>query len=134
MLSKLMKKIWNRRKDKRRMILSLPVRAIDAEGNSHEVISDDLSDRGVRIRVNEDHLKSIVGHREEIPLEIVLKEDVPPLKAQAELMWAYNTPQGGSVSGWRFVHFKGNARRRLRSYLDEFETDGGLQVPPQSEN
>ena len=121
MLGKLLEKFWNRRKDRRRISLRLEVRTTDPEGEPYDVMSEDVSDRGVRLRFEETGLSRVVGHRDEVPLEICLQDKMPPVKAQAQLVWAYNTTSGGSVSGWRFVHFKGNARRRLRNYLDQFE-------------
>ena len=121
MLKKILRSLLNRRKDSRRVVLQVPVKAADPQGNTHEVVSEDVSDRGIRLRCEGVRLGTLVGHREELPLEICLQNETPPVVAQAKLVWVYDTAEGGSVSGWRFVHFHGNARRRLRNFLDRYE-------------
>ena len=119
MIGNWLSRLRNRRKDKRRVTLNLVVRAIDSEGRPCRVVSEDVSDRGIRLHLTEMNLGSFVGQRELVFLEICLQDDAPPVKAQARLVWSYTTFAGGTVSGWQFAHFRGNARRRLRRYLDQ---------------
>ena len=119
MIGNWLRRFRNRRKDTRRVTLNLAVCAIDSEGRPCRVVSEDVSDRGIRLHLKETNLASFIGQRELVFLEICLLDDAPPVKAQARLVWSYTTFAGGTVSGWQFVHFRGNARRRLRRYLDQ---------------
>ena len=123
MLEKFLRRIWNRRQDNQRLTLHVPVRTVDPDGNTHEVISEDVSFSGVRLRFEKIGLAMVLGHREEVPLEICLDHDGDAVLAQAQLVWAYNTAQGGSVSGWRFVRFEGNSRARLQHFLEHYGAD-----------
>ena len=125
MLKSLLWRFLNRRRDSRRVVLHLAVRTTDPEGQPCEVVTEDVSDRGVRLRFDERDLATFVGHRQNVPFELCLEEGLPPVRAEAQLVWTYTAANGGTVCGWQFVHFKGNARRRLRHYLDQHsECDG----------
>jgi hypothetical protein len=82
------------------------------------MLSEDLSDRGVRLRSESSIIEGIVGAGSDVPLEVRLEEDLPPVKVKAKMMWSYVAAEGANVSGWQFINFHGNARRRLRHYLD----------------
>lgn len=117
MLEKLFRKIWNRRGAATRVQLHITVKTEDPEGQLHEVVSEDISDSGVRLRFEKVGLAKVLGHREEVPLQLFIGDDESPIEALAQLVWAYNTVQGGSISGWRFVNFSGGSARRLQSFL-----------------
>lgn len=117
MLGKIFRKLWNRRSDNQRISLEVVVNTTDPDGHEHQLISEDVSGSGVRLHFEKVGLAHILGHREEIPLEILLTGQ-DSIVTQAQLVWAYNTAQGGSVSGWRFVEFSRNSRRRLLDFLD----------------
>ncbi|MCZ6631769.1 MAG: PilZ domain-containing protein [bacterium] len=119
MLEKLWNRFRNRRKDGGRVMLHLQVKTADPDGNLCHMVSEDISDRGIRLRIEQRRWGEVLGHREEVALEIGLPEEKAPIVAQAQLMWAFNSQEGvGGTSGWRFVHFRGNARRRLRHFLE----------------
>ena len=117
MFEKLIRKIWNRRATSNRVTLQITVKTQDPEGTFHEVMSEDISESGVRLRFEKVGLTKVLGHREEVPLQLFLEDEADPIDALAQLVWAYNTAQGGSISGWRFVTFEGGAERRLQSFL-----------------
>ena len=117
MFEKFLRKIWNRRSPSVRVPLRISVKTQDPDGNFHEVVSEDISDSGVRLRFEKVGLAMVLGHREEVPLELCLEDDDTPIHALAQLVWAYNTAQGGSISGWRFVNLEGGSERRLQNYL-----------------
>ena len=127
MFGGLLRRLWNRRKDRRRLVTKLVVRGVDSEGEPFECVSEDVSDNRIRLRFDTQSPSQLLGHQEGVPLEIDIKEELPPVKVQAQLVWAYAASDGGTMSGWRFVRFKGSARRRLRHYLDRSisETDTG---------
>lgn len=118
MFEKLLRKIWNRRATSNRVSLQITVKTQDPDGKFHEVTSEDISESGVRLRFEKVGLTTVLGHREEVPLQLLLEEDDDPIDTSAQLVWAYNTAQGGSISGWRFVNFDGGAERRLQSFLN----------------
>lgn len=117
MFEKLFRKVMNRRKTSDRVKLVVTVKTQDPEGNLHEVVSEDISDSGVRLRFEKVGLATILGHREEVPLQLFLNAEDQPVQANAQLVWAYNTVQGGSISGWRFVNFEGGSLRRLQDFI-----------------
>ena len=125
MWEKWLRKILNRRQGNRRIPLQVPVFTTDPDGKEHEVVSEDVSDSGVRLRFQKIGLTNVLGHREEVPLKIRLSQNEDPVITHAQLVWAYNTVQGGSVSGWRFVTFDGNSEQRLGDFLSQYE---GLQT------
>lgn len=114
----LLSRFWNRRKDRNRQALQLEVQAGVEGGRVVALVSEDLSDRGIRLRSNGTPLSSLLGSGHDVPLEIHIEDDLPPVKVKARLAWSTMTRQGSSVSGWQFMNFHGNARRRLRHYLD----------------
>jgi c-di-GMP-binding flagellar brake protein YcgR len=118
MFEKFLRKVWNRRNTATRVSLHITVKTQDPDGNLHEMISEDISDSGVRLRFEKVGLATVLGHREEVPLQLCLENEEIPIEALAQLVWAYNTSQGGSISGWRFVNFNSGAERRLHSFLD----------------
>ncbi|MDP6039292.1 MAG: PilZ domain-containing protein [Candidatus Latescibacteria bacterium] len=120
MVGRVLRKLWNRRKDNQRVSLEVVVNTTDPDGHEHQLMSEDMSASGVRLRFEKVGLARILGHREEIPLEISLANE-DTIVTQAQLVWAYNTAQGGSVSGWRFVDLAGSARRRLLDFFDAQE-------------
>lgn len=117
MFEKIIRKVWNRRTTAKRVVLHITVKTQDPDGNWHEVVSEDVSESGVRLRFEKVGLAKVLGHREEVPLELFISDEDTPLKAQAQLVWAYNTAQGGSISGWRFVNFDGNSERQLQNFV-----------------
>ena len=118
----LLRNLWNRRRD-RRVVRRLPVRMADVEENMWELLSENLSVGGIRLRSDEVNIARLVAHRERVPLEIQLQEETAPVCVRPELLWTYPTASGGMMSGWRFARYEGNARRTLRSYLDQHEPD-----------
>ena len=119
MLEKLLNIFRNRRKGTGRVELQLQVKTTDSDGNLCDLVSEDVSDRGIKLRIEQRRLGEVLGHREEVALEIGLPDEATPIVAQAQLVWAFNSQEGvGGTSGWRFVHFRGNARRRLRHFLE----------------
>ena len=117
MLGKLIRRWWNRRKINDRIPFQVVVKATDPEGVGHEVVSEDISSTGVRLRFEKVGLARILGHREEIPLEICLS-DTHTFSTQGQLVWSYNASQGGSISGWRFVDLGGTSRRLLAEFIE----------------
>lgn len=116
MVGKVLSKLWNRRKSSDRVTCEVVVWATDPDGVGHEVVSEDISSTGVRLKFEKVGLARVLGHREEVPLEINLPDD-GSFSTQGQLVWAYNTSQGGSISGWRFVDMGGNSRKRLSEFL-----------------
>ena len=121
MLGALLSRIWNRRKDHRRVAVCMVVRTVDAEGRPYELHSQDISESGIRLRFQKTGLAHFMGRREEVPLEIVLGEGVPPVEVLAQLIWAYDASNGSTVCGWRFCQFERRSRRRLLDFLDHAE-------------
>jgi hypothetical protein len=115
--SDLLRRIWNRRRSRRRVQASLPVRTLDADGAPIELESEDIGDTGIRVRVFETGLAALMGHREEMPLEIELWDGTPAVRVEARLVWAYKSAAGATVSGWHFTEFHGDARRAIGEFL-----------------
>ena len=120
MLEKWLNRFRKRRKGNGRVSLELQVRTTDSKGNPCDLVSEDVSDRGIRLRTEQANLAEMLGHREEVSLEIGLPLETAPIVAQAQMIWAFDSQDGGGVSGWRFVHFRGNARRRLRNFIEPY--------------
>ena len=120
MFGRMVGRLWNRRKDQKRFPLQLGVRASSSEESQGDLVSEDVSGRGIRLRSNGGGtpLSHIVGKHGEAPLEISLEEDVPPIKVRAQIVWSYSNSSGATISGWQFMNFHGNARRRLRAFLE----------------
>jgi c-di-GMP-binding flagellar brake protein YcgR len=118
MFKKFLRKLWNRRNTAIRVTLHIIVKTQDPDGEIHEVISEDISDSGVRLRFEKVGLSAVLGHREEVPLQLFLPDDDSPIETLAQLVWAYNTSQGGSISGWRFVNFDSGSEARLNNFLE----------------
>jgi hypothetical protein len=118
MLRQLLGKLWNRRKEQDRFTLELSVKSVDSDGIEHELRSEDLSESGVRLWFKQANLGSFIGHREEVPLEILLDQNGDSFHARAQLVWACDTANGGTLSGWQFRHFEDDGLSKLRSLLD----------------
>ena len=101
------------------------MRTTSATGDDLEVMSEDVSERGIRLRFEDYGIADILGHRDELPMEIFLEAEVPPVKVQAKLMWAFAPSGGGAVSGWEFLELKGRSLRRFRSYIDRSDGKTG---------
>ena len=115
--SDLLRRIWNRRRSRGRVQASLSVRTMDAEGAPIELESEDIGDTGIRLRVFETGLAALMGHREEMPLEIELRDATPAARVDARLVWAYKSAAGATVSGWHFTEFHGDARKAIGEFL-----------------
>ena len=107
--------------------MSLRVKTTLATGDDLEVMSEDVSERGIRLRFQDYGIADILGHRDEIPMEIFLEEEVPPLNVQAKLMWAFAPSGGGAVSGWEFLELKGRSLRRFRTFIDRSDGKSGAE-------
>ena len=103
----------NRRKE-RRLPVSLPVKMPDAEGRMWSLRTEDLSADGVRIRSDRENVAQLAAHRQEVRIEIQLLDDATPASVWAELRWTYPIWAGGTMSGWRFTRYGGDARERIR--------------------
>ena len=111
------------RKDSKRIPIELVVRTVDTEGQTREGRSEDLSHKGIRLVFNGSSMAQLMGHREEVPLEICLENGSPSVSASAGLKWAYSTSEGSTVSGWQFVHVPVDGRRRLEAFLAQRGSD-----------
>lgn len=129
LINRLIRKLLNRRQDKARYPLNLKVMTTSAVGDNLEVVSEDVSERGIRIRFQEYHLADILGNRDELPMEIFLEAEVAPVSVHARLMWAFAPPDGGAVSGWEFLELKGRSLRRFRTFMDRSK---GKPIPEES--
>ena len=89
------------------------------------MMSEDISETGIRLHFQQWTIADFLGQREEIPLEVFMEPEVPPVKLQARLVWAFNAGQGGSVSGWQFLEFKGRSLRRFRNFIGRKEEENG---------
>ncbi len=118
MFNRLIRKLLNRRLDKYRYPLNLKVKTTSAVGDDLEVVSEDVSERGIRIRFQDYDLDDILGNRDELPMEIFLETEVAPVSVQARLIWAFTPSDGGAVSGWEFLELKGRSLRRFRTFMD----------------
>ena len=123
MLRDLLRRFWNRRRDRRRLALSLPVRSAGGSGDPLTGISEDVSDNGIRLRSEALGPRQLREQYDASEVAVELEKGAAPIRARAKLVWAYSDGSGGSVSGWHFVSFKGNARRRLRHFLDRCEAE-----------
>jgi len=123
MLWELLRRFWNRRRDRRRLALSLVVRSSGESGDLLTGVSEDISDSGIRLRSETLAPGQLMDQYREAEVAVELEEGAAPVKARAQLLWAYADGSGGSVSGWHFVRFRGNARRRLRRFLDRCEAE-----------
>ena len=126
MINRLIRKILNRRQDKSRHTLNLKVKTTSAGGDDLEVVSEDVSERGIRIRFEDYGIADILGNRDELPMEIFLEAEVAPVSVQARLIWAFAPSDGGAVSGWEFLELKGRSLRRFRTYIDRSK---GKHIP-----
>jgi hypothetical protein len=118
LFNRLIRKLLNRRQDASRYQLNLKVKTTSAVGDDLEVVSEDVSERGIRIRFQEYGLADILGNQDELPMEIFLETEVAPVSVQARLIWAFAPSEGGAVSGWEFLELKGRSLRRFRTFMD----------------
>lgn len=118
MFNRLIRKFLNRRHDASRHPLSLKVKTTSAVGDELEVMSEDVSERGIRLRFDDYGIADILGNRDELPMEIFLEAEVAPVNVQAKLIWAFAPSDGGAVSGWEFIELKGRSLRRFRTFID----------------
>ena len=126
MINRLIRKFLNRRQVTSRYPLSLKVKTTSATGDDLEVMSEDVSEHGIRLRFAEYGIADILGHRDELPMEITLEPEVAPVSVQAKLIWAFAPSGGGAVSGWEFLELKGRSLRRFRMFIDR---SNGKNVP-----
>ncbi len=119
-LSRIYRKLANRRKESDRVPLALKVQTTDSGGEAVEMMSEDISETGIRLHFQQWTIADFLG-QEEIPLEVFMEPEVPPVKLQARLVWAFNAGNGGSVSGWQFLEFKGRSLRRFRNFIGRKE-------------
>jgi hypothetical protein len=89
LINRLIRKLLNRRQDKSQYPLNLKVKTTSAAGDDLEVTSEDMSERGIRIRFQEYGIADILGNRDELPMDIFLEAEVPPVSVQAKLIWAF---------------------------------------------
>jgi len=129
LFNRLIRKLLNRRQDASRYQLNLKVKTTSAVGDDLEVVSEDVSERGIRIRFQEYGLADILGNRDELPMEIFLETEVAPVSVQARLIWAFAPSEGGAVSGWEFLELKGRSLRRFRTFMDRSK---GKHVPEET--
>lgn len=121
MINRLLRKFANRRQASSRHPLSLKVRTTSASGDDLEILSEDVSEQGIRLRFDDHGIADILGHRDELPMEIYLESAVAPVNVQAKLVWAFAPSGGGAVSGWEFLELKGRSLRRFRTFIDRSE-------------
>ena len=121
MFNRLIRKLLNRRQTTSRYPLSLKVKTTSATGDDLEVMSEDVSEQGIRLRFEKYGIADILGHRDELPMEIFLEAEVAPVNVQARLIWAFAPSSGGAVSGWEFLELKGRSLRRFRTFIDRSE-------------
>ena len=114
-----LRRIWSRRKASRRVEVRLAVRILGLNDQQFEVESEDIGDTGIRIRIEGAGLASVLEHREEVPLEITLKEDSQPISVDGRLIWAYRSSNGDTICGWQFVRYHDGAQESIASFLDE---------------
>ena len=114
----ILRRIWSRRKQQKRVRVELEVRSETADGEPCTLRSEDLSGSGIRLRFDHPGLGPFLGHREEIPLEIQLNGGDQTIRSQARLVWAYNAAGGGMVSGWQFVSFEGQSQETLTRFVE----------------
>ncbi|HCK09900.1 MAG TPA: hypothetical protein DHW45_08490 [Candidatus Latescibacteria bacterium] len=107
MINRLVRKILNRRQTSSRYPVNLKVKTTIASGDDLEIVSEDLSERGVRLRFESHGLAYVLGNQDELPMEIFPEEKVPSVNVQARLIWAFTPVNGGAVSGWEFLDLKG---------------------------
>jgi hypothetical protein len=129
LFNRLIRKLLNRRQDASRYQLNLKVKTTSAVGDDLEVVSEDVSERGIRIRFQEYGLADILGNQDELPMEIFLETEVAPVSVQARLIWAFAPSEGGAVSGWEFLELKGRSLRRFRTFMDRSK---GKHVPEET--
>jgi hypothetical protein len=126
LFNRLIRKILNRRQENSRYPLNLKVKTTTSGGDDLELTSEDVSERGIRIRFQSHGIADILGQREELPMEIFLEAEVPPVSVKAKLMWAFVPSGGGAVSGWEFMELKGRSLRRFRTFVDR---SNGKPIP-----
>ena len=97
------------------------MRTTSASGDDLEILSEDVSEQGIRLRFDDHGIADILGHRDELPMEIYLESAVAPVNVQAKLVWAFAPSGGGAVSGWEFLELKGRSLRRFRTFIDRSE-------------
>ena len=114
----MVRKILNRRETSSRYPVNLKVKTTSARGDDLEIVSEDVSERGVRLRFENLGLADVLGNQDELPMEIFLEEKVPPVNVLARLTWALTPANGGVVSGWKFLDLKGRSLRRFRTFID----------------
>lgn len=117
MINRLVRKLLNRRQSSSRYPLALKVRTASAAGPAVEVLSEDVSEQGIRLRFDGHGIAEILGHQDELAMDIFLEEEVPPVSVHARLIWAFAPSGGGAVSGWEFVELKGRSLRRFRTFI-----------------
>ena len=95
----MVRKILNRRETSSRYPVNLKVKTTSARGDDLEIVSEDVSERGVRLRFENLGLADVLGNQDELPMEIFLEEKVPPVNVLARLIWALTPANGGVVGG-----------------------------------
>ena len=91
LFNRLIRKLLNRRQASSRYPASLKVRTTSATGDDLEVMSEDVSERGIRLRFEDYGIADILGHREEITMEIFLEAEVPPRKRAGQVDVGFRT-------------------------------------------
>ena len=129
MVNRLVRKVLNRRQTASRYPLTLKVKTTSAMGDDLEIISEDVSEQGIRLRFDAYGIADILGNRDELPMEIFLESEVAPVNVQARLMWAFAPTGGGAVGGWEFSVLKGRSLRRFRTFIDRSQ---GKRVTPEN--
>jgi len=129
LVNRLVRKVLNRRQTASRYPLTLKVKTTSAMGDDLEIISEDVSEQGIRLRFDAYGIADILGNRDELPMEIFLESEVAPVNVQARLMWAFAPTGGGAVSGWEFSELKGRSLRRFRTFIDRSQ---GKRVTPEN--
>lgn len=118
MLSRFFRKLVNRRKEADRYPLILRAQTTDASGQMLEVQSEDISEKGIRLKFDTLTIADLLGQLEEISVEVFFEEEVTPVKVQAKLVWALTANDGRCVSGWEFLDLRRRSLRRFRMFID----------------
>ncbi len=122
MIRKWLGRIWNQREASARVPTALVVETFDCDGQPHSGESEDVSETGVRLHFDHADIAGLIGHRELVPQQIRLDPEGSPVVVQSRLVWAYNTSDGGTVSGWQFLHYEEDAHDRLREFVERSDS------------
>ena len=103
---------FSRRKERHQVRLRILLKTPD--GQEKDFYTEDLSESGFRVTVP---VSALSGGKGDLELDIVLRDDAPPVHVSAKPAWTRRMPDGTHESGWIFTEHLEQARERISAFL-----------------